>query len=54
MLLERQKEYRIAALKAKKQGDVEQAKLCMKTCKVRTRTAVTVRLFHAETTYLLV
>ncbi|XP_028986592.1 coiled-coil and C2 domain-containing protein 1B isoform X2 [Betta splendens] len=34
MLLERQKEYRIAALRAKKQGDVEQAKGYMKTCKM--------------------
>ncbi|KAK2895939.1 coiled-coil and C2 domain-containing protein 1B isoform X1 [Channa argus] len=31
MLLERQKEYRMAALRAKKQGDVEQAKLYIKT-----------------------
>lgn len=34
MLLERQKEYRTAALRAKKQGDVEQAKLHVKTSKV--------------------
>lgn len=37
MLLERQKEYRTAALKAKKQGDVEQAKLYIKTSKVSLR-----------------
>uniref|UniRef100_A0A7N6BUQ5 Coiled-coil and C2 domain-containing protein 1B n=1 Tax=Anabas testudineus TaxID=64144 RepID=A0A7N6BUQ5_ANATE len=34
ILLERQKEYRMAALKAKKQGDVEQAKLYIKTSKM--------------------
>lgn len=34
MLLERQKEYKMAALKAKKQGDVEQAMLYFKTSKV--------------------
>uniref|UniRef100_A0A668AGJ5 Coiled-coil and C2 domain containing 1B n=1 Tax=Myripristis murdjan TaxID=586833 RepID=A0A668AGJ5_9TELE len=33
MLLERQKEYKMAALKAKKQGDVEQAKLYIRTSK---------------------
>ncbi|XP_030017308.1 coiled-coil and C2 domain-containing protein 1B isoform X2 [Sphaeramia orbicularis] len=33
MLLERQKEYKIAALRAKKQGDVEQAKLYFRTSK---------------------
>ncbi|XP_029379912.1 coiled-coil and C2 domain-containing protein 1B isoform X2 [Echeneis naucrates] len=33
MLLERQKEYKMAALRAKKQGDVEQAKLYFKTSK---------------------
>ncbi|XP_065810339.1 coiled-coil and C2 domain-containing protein 1B isoform X2 [Labrus bergylta] len=33
MLLERQKEYKMAALRAKKQGDVEQAKLHFKTSK---------------------
>ncbi|XP_039999794.1 coiled-coil and C2 domain-containing protein 1B isoform X2 [Xiphias gladius] len=33
ILLERQKEYKMAALKAKKQGDVEQAKLYFKTSK---------------------
>lgn len=37
MLVERQKEYRMAALKAKKQGDVEQAKLYIKTSKVSLR-----------------
>lgn len=42
MVLERQKEYRMVALKAKKQGDVEQAKLYMKTSKVSLRTAVPV------------
>uniref|UniRef100_A0A669EKJ9 Coiled-coil and C2 domain-containing protein 1B n=1 Tax=Oreochromis niloticus TaxID=8128 RepID=A0A669EKJ9_ORENI len=34
MLLERQQEYKMAALRAKKQGDVEQAKLYFKTSKV--------------------
>ncbi|XP_008277882.1 coiled-coil and C2 domain-containing protein 1B isoform X1 [Stegastes partitus] len=33
LLLERQKEYKMAALRAKKQGDVEQAKLYFKTSK---------------------
>ncbi|KAK0134541.1 Coiled-coil and C2 domain-containing protein 1B [Merluccius polli] len=33
MLLERQKEYKMAALRAKKQGDVEQAKLHVRTSK---------------------
>ncbi|KAG7220920.1 hypothetical protein INR49_017770, partial [Caranx melampygus] len=33
MLLERQKEYKMAALRAKKQGDVEQAKLYFRTSK---------------------
>ncbi|XP_060901140.1 coiled-coil and C2 domain-containing protein 1B isoform X3 [Labrus mixtus] len=33
MLLERQKEYKMAALRAKKQGDVEQAKLHFRTSK---------------------
>lgn len=33
MLLDRQKEYKMAALRAKKQGDVEQAKLYFKTSK---------------------
>ncbi|KAM7400192.1 hypothetical protein PAMA_004743 [Pampus argenteus] len=33
-LLERQKEYKMAALRAKKQGDVEQAKLYFKTSKM--------------------
>ncbi|XP_044075924.1 coiled-coil and C2 domain-containing protein 1B isoform X2 [Siniperca chuatsi] len=33
MLLERQKEYKMAALRAKKQGDVEQARLYFKTSK---------------------
>uniref|UniRef100_UPI0037E8A401 coiled-coil and C2 domain-containing protein 1B n=1 Tax=Semicossyphus pulcher TaxID=241346 RepID=UPI0037E8A401 len=33
MLLERQKEYKMAALRAKKQGEVEQAKLYFKTSK---------------------
>uniref|UniRef100_A0A669DTQ5 Coiled-coil and C2 domain containing 1B n=1 Tax=Oreochromis niloticus TaxID=8128 RepID=A0A669DTQ5_ORENI len=33
MLLERQQEYKMAALRAKKQGDVEQAKLYFKTSK---------------------
>lgn len=35
MLLERQREYKMAALRAKKQGDVEQAKLHFRTSKVR-------------------
>lgn len=35
MLLERQKEYKMAALRAKKQGDLEQARLHFKTSKVR-------------------
>ncbi|MEQ2183765.1 hypothetical protein GOODEAATRI_001361, partial [Goodea atripinnis] len=34
MLLERQKEYKLAALRAKKEGDMEQAKLYFKTSKV--------------------
>ncbi|MED6294890.1 hypothetical protein CHARACLAT_025743 [Characodon lateralis] len=34
MLLERQKEYKLAALRAKKEGDLEQAKLYFKTSKV--------------------
>ncbi|XP_041804284.1 coiled-coil and C2 domain-containing protein 1B isoform X2 [Chelmon rostratus] len=33
MLLERQKEYKMAALRAKKQGDIEQARLYFKTSK---------------------
>ncbi|KAM6920867.1 coiled-coil and C2 domain-containing protein 1B isoform 3-T3 [Lycodopsis pacificus] len=33
LLLERQKEYKVAALRAKKQGDVEQARLYFKTSK---------------------
>lgn len=36
-LLERQKEYKMAALRAKKQGDVEQARLYFKTSKVSKR-----------------
>uniref|UniRef100_A0A8C9WXR7 Coiled-coil and C2 domain-containing protein 1B n=1 Tax=Sander lucioperca TaxID=283035 RepID=A0A8C9WXR7_SANLU len=35
LLLERQKEYKMAALRAKKQGDAEQATLYFKTSKVR-------------------
>lgn len=34
-LLERQKEYRMAALKAKQAGDIDQAKMHIKTSKVR-------------------
>lgn len=34
MLLERQKEYKLAALRAKKEGDMEQAKLYFRTSKV--------------------
>jgi len=34
LLLERQKEYKMAALRAKKQGDVEQARLHFMTSKV--------------------
>lgn len=34
MLLERQKEYKLAALRAKKEGNMEQAKLYFKTSKV--------------------
>ncbi len=34
-LLERQNEYRMAALKAKQAGDIDQAKMHMKTSKVR-------------------
>lgn len=37
MLQERQREYKMAALRAKKQGDVEQAKLYFKTSKVSQR-----------------
>lgn len=36
MLLETQKAYKIAALKAKKQGDLEQARLYLRTSKVCT------------------
>ena len=39
-LLERQKEYKLAALRAKKQGDMEQAKLYFKTSKVNQRATV--------------
>lgn len=49
LLLERQKEYRTAALKAKKQGDVEQAKIYIKTSKVSLRTAILSDLFKAKT-----
>lgn len=35
VLLERQKEYRMAALKAKQAGDIDQAKMHIKTSKVR-------------------
>ncbi len=35
LLLERQTEYRMAALKAKQAGDIDQAKMHMKTSKVR-------------------
>lgn len=35
MLLERQKEYRMAALRAKQAEDIEQAKLFIKASKVR-------------------
>lgn len=38
MLLERQKEYKMAALRAKKQGDLEQARLFLRTSKVRKKT----------------
>lgn len=38
MLLERQKEYKMAALRAKKQGDIEQARLYFKTSKVGKKT----------------
>lgn len=34
MLLERQKEYKMAALRAKRQGDLEQARLYLRTSKV--------------------
>lgn len=37
-LLERQREYKMAALRAKKEGDVEQAKLYVKTSKVSKKT----------------
>lgn len=40
MLLERQKEYKTAALRAKKQGDLEQARFYLKTGKVRVQTPV--------------
>lgn len=49
MLLERQKEYRMAALKAKKQGDVEQAKLYIKTSKVSLTTAILSDLLKTKT-----
>lgn len=38
MLLERQKEYKMAALRAKKQGDLEQARLYLRTSKVGKKT----------------
>lgn len=38
MLLERQKEYKMAALRAKKQGDLEQARLYLRTSKVCKKT----------------
>lgn len=38
--LERQREYKMAALRAKKQGDMEQAKLYFKTSKVSYRTEI--------------
>lgn len=34
LLVERQREYKVAALRAKKQGDVEQARLYLKISKV--------------------
>lgn len=34
MLIERQKEYKMAALRAKKEGDLEQARLHFRTSKV--------------------
>lgn len=37
LLLQRQKEYKMAALRAKKQGDVTQAKLFFRTSKVSER-----------------
>lgn len=38
MLLERQKEYKMAALRAKKRGDLEQARLYLRTSKVCKKT----------------
>lgn len=49
MLLGRQKEYKMAALRAKKQGDVEQAKLYFMTSKVSRKTTSLSDLFKTKT-----
>ncbi len=48
MLLERQKEYKMAALRAKKQGDVEQAKIYFMTSKVSKKTTSLSDLFKIK------
>lgn len=37
LLLEQQRDYKMAALRAKKQGDLDQARLYLRTSKVRVR-----------------
>lgn len=48
LLLERQKEYKMAALRAKKQGDAEQATLYFKTSKVSKETTTLMDLFKGK------
>ena len=45
MLIERQKEYKMAALRAKKEGDLEQARLHFRTSKVSKKTSNLQNLF---------
>lgn len=51
LLLERQKEYKAAALTAKKRGDVEQARLYFKTSKVSRRTTAPSLCLHKHVLY---
>lgn len=49
LLSERQREYKMAALRAKKQGDMEQARLYLKTSKVSKETTTLRDLFKTKT-----
>lgn len=54
-LLEMQKEYKMAALKAKKQGDLEQARLYLRTSKVcKTQAARSARTYSFRRCYFLI